>query len=185
MTFNGQFVKESKDLPHIVGESNIGHSLPMVVWRGGKKVTLKVTVGEFEKAEKEGLIALGLEEEKKTEKAEQVMGIVTRKVTPGIRERYKLSSDMKGVFVAFVAPNSEAFTKFLRPGDIIQQLTSGSMKISPEKPEDIQGFVKNIKESGKKKVLLLVNTHGNLRYVALSLEDKKEDKESLKPTPLN
>ena len=53
LTFNGQAVKESKDLPHIVGESEIGKAVPMVVWRGGKKVTLKVTVGEFEKAEKE------------------------------------------------------------------------------------------------------------------------------------
>jgi len=32
------------------------------------------------------------------------------------------------------------------------------------------------KKEGKKKVLLLVNSQGNLRYVALSLEEKSEAK---------
>lgn len=176
LTFNGQEVKESKDLPHIVGESEIGKDVPVVVWRNGKKVNLNVKVGEFEQAEKEGLINLGPELEEKMEKAEQILGLVTREVTAGVRERYKLSEDITGVFITFVSPNSEAFEKFLRPGDIIQQLTSGTMKLAPTKPEDLQKFIETLKKEGKKKVLLLVNSQGNLRYVALSLEEKTEEK---------
>tara|TARA_R110002095_G_scaffold80982_1_gene70252 strand:- start:1356 stop:2915 length:1560 start_codon:yes stop_codon:yes gene_type:complete len=177
LNFNGVTVKESKDLPHIVGESEIGKEVPVIVWRNGKKVSLKVNVGEFEQAEKEGLINLGPETEEKVEKAEQILGLVTREVTAGIRERYKLSEDVKGVFVTFVSPNSEAFAKFLRPGDIIQQLTSGTMKLVPTKPEDIQNFLETLKKDAKKKVLLLVNSQGNLRYVALSLVEESTDDE--------
>ncbi len=168
LTFNGKNVEESKDLPHIVGESEIGKTVPMIVWRGGKKVTLNVKVGEFEKAEEEGLIALGPEEETKADKTEQVIGIVTREITTSD----KVPEDTKGLLVTFVAPNSEAFTKFLRPLDVIQQLTSGNMKLSPTKPEDLRKFVDQLKKAGKKKVLLLVNTQGNLRYIALSLEEE-------------
>ena len=176
LSFNGQDVIESKDLPHIVGESEIGKEVPVIVWRNGKKIALKVKVGEFEQAEKEGLINLEPDLEEKMEKTEQILGLVTRELTPGLRERYRLSEDVKGVFVTFVAPNSEAFEKFLRPGDIIQQLTSETMKLVPRKPEELQNFIETLKKEGKKKVLLLVNSQGNLRYVALSLEEKSEAK---------
>ena len=176
LSFNGQEVIESKDLPHIVGESEIGKEVSVIVWRNGKKIELKVKVGEFEQAEKEGLINLEPDLEEKMEKTEQILGLVTREVTPGLRERYRLSEDVKGVFVTFVAPNSEAFEKFLRPGDIIQQLTSETMKLVPTKPEELQTFIETLKKEGKKKVLLLVNSQGNLRYVALSLEEKSEAK---------
>ena len=124
------------------------------------------------------LIPLQAEEEPKAETAEQVRGIVAKEITESVRERYKISEDIKGIFVTFVAPNSEAFTKFLRPGDIIQQLTSGNMKLSPKTAGDFHKFMADIKKAGKKKVLLLVNTQGNLRYVALSLEEEETEGET-------
>ena len=50
------------------------------------------------------------------------------------------------------------------------------MKLVPRKPEELQNFIETLKKEGKKKVLLLVNSQGNLRYVALSLEEKSEAK---------
>lgn len=183
LSFNKVTVKESKDLPHIVGESEIGKEVSMVVWRNGKKVTLQVIIGEFEQAEKDGLINVGPEVEEAVEKKEAILGLITRELTAGIRERYKLSEDVKGVFVTFVAPNSEAFTKFLRPGDIIQQMTSGTMKLAPTKPEDLKIFMETLKKEGKKKVLLLINSQGNLRYVALSLEEESMEKTTTSTLP--
>ena len=175
LTFNGVVVEESRDLPQIVGESEIDSIVPMEVWRGGKKITLNVKVGEWEKAEQAGLIYDTDEEQQDMPKESQdSLGIVSRALTDGIKERYKLPKDATGVFVTFVSPSSEAFEKFLRPGDVVQQLTSGTMKVSPKTPQEFKSFIEKLKAAGKKKVLVLVNTKGNLRYVALSLEDAKD-----------
>jgi serine protease Do len=173
LKFNNQDVKDSKHLPHIVGETEIGTAAPVEIMRNGKKMTITIKVGEFEKAEDEGLINVEQEQPEKIEKATKVIGLVTREITPGMKDRYSLPADIKGVLITYVDPNSEAFLKGLRPGDIIKQVTVGQLKIEPETPKKFEDFIAAQRKAGKNKALLLVNTQGNLRYVALSLEEKK------------
>ena len=175
LTFNGVKVEESKDLPQIVGESEIGSTVPMEVWRAGKKIVLQVKVGEWEKAEEAGLLDDKDKPTTETKKEkEQVMGLVTRALTQNMRDRYKLAKDVDGLFITFVSPSSEAFEKFIRPGDVIQQITAGTMKVTPKTPDGMKEYLDKVKKSGRKKVLLLINTKGNLRYVALSLLDNAD-----------
>src|SRR6202035_774285 len=47
LSFNGQNVKEMRNLPLIVAQTEIGKSVPLVVWRDGKQVTLQAVVGEL------------------------------------------------------------------------------------------------------------------------------------------
>lgn len=177
LSFNNVPVNESKDLPQIVGESAIGTSVPIEVWRGGKKITLQVKVGEWEKAEEAGLIydEADPKQEQKPESTEQVLGIVAKPLTDSMKDRYNLAKDVSGLFVTFVNPSSESFEKFIRPGDVIQQLTAGNMKLSPKTPQDLKDFVTKLTKAGKTKVLILLNTKGNLRYVAISLEEKTRE----------
>lgn len=183
LSFGGIAIKESKDLPQLVGETKVGDTVNMDVWRGGKKITLKATIAEWEKADAEGLIYDNNdpEETKKVEKQEQTLGLVTRELSEAMRDKYKFPADTKGVFVTFVAPSSEAFEKYIRPGDVIQQLTSGAMKLIPKTPKDMADFIAKIKAAGKTKVLFLMNTKGNLRYVALDLKDSKKSEDQKEP----
>ncbi len=169
--FNNKVVQGSKNLPHMVGESDIGKDVPLKIWRNGKYLNLKIKIGEFEKAIEEGLIELdsnNAAEQKTTKKS--VLGMVTKPITPGIKERYKLSDKVAGLFITMVEPNSEAFEHIIRAGDVIQQVTSQGNTIVPRTTKEFENFVNNSKKSGKKKILLLINTGGNLRYVALSLK---------------
>ncbi len=182
LKFNNVDVKDAHDLPRIVGDTEIGKSVPIVVWRGGKEVTLQVKVGEWEKAEEAGLLYDKPEEnpEKKPQQSEQVLGMVTKVLTDSMKERYGMAKDTKGLFVTFVNPSTETFAKYIRPGDVIQQLTAGNMKLSPTKPDELKSFVEKLKAAQRKKVLILLNTKGNLRYVALSLEEDKENEKDTK-----
>ena len=47
LKFNGQDVKEMRNLPRIVAETPIGQEVPVVVWRDGKQETVKAKVGEL------------------------------------------------------------------------------------------------------------------------------------------
>ena len=46
LKFNGQDVKEMRSLPRIVADSEVGKSVPVVLWRDGKEVTLQATLAE-------------------------------------------------------------------------------------------------------------------------------------------
>lgn len=47
LSFDGKNIKHMTDLPRIVGATKPGSSSPLEVWRKGKRVNLKVTVGEI------------------------------------------------------------------------------------------------------------------------------------------
>lgn len=48
LSFNGKSVEKASDLPRIVGETKPGTKAKLTVWRKGEKITLRLTVGEFE-----------------------------------------------------------------------------------------------------------------------------------------
>ncbi|MBA4465527.1 PDZ domain-containing protein, partial [Cylindrospermopsis raciborskii CS-506_A] len=50
--FDGVEVKESKDLPRIVGQTPVGKAVDVVVVRKGKELTRSVTLGRLEDGEK-------------------------------------------------------------------------------------------------------------------------------------
>ena len=178
LKFNGIDIKESRQLPRVVGETEIGKKVPLELLRDGKKVTLSATVGEFEKAEKEGLISLNSnsDDSASTNSNNKILGMIMGEITQVMRERYGIPEKQKGVMVTFVDPSSEAAQKGFRPGDIIKQMTSEPYKIEPTTPKQIQEFITKAKKAGNKKVLLLINTGGNLRYGALSLEEEPTTK---------
>ena len=47
LKFNGQDVKEMRNLPRIVAETPIGKEVPVALWRDGKEVTVQAKVGEL------------------------------------------------------------------------------------------------------------------------------------------
>ncbi len=46
LKFNNQDVKEMRSLPRIVADSEVGKSVPVVLWRDGKEVTVQATLAE-------------------------------------------------------------------------------------------------------------------------------------------
>ncbi len=45
LKFNGQDVKDMRSLPRIVADSDVGKSVPVVLWRDGKQVTVAGDAG--------------------------------------------------------------------------------------------------------------------------------------------
>lgn len=110
LTFNGQDILTSSDLPHIVGPTPAGSTVPVEIMRKGKKMTLDVTVGS---RNTDGEPTLAKSKPKKTR-----LGLVVEEMT----EEMMRSVKVKGVVITEVMPDSPAAVAGLAPGDILVQL---------------------------------------------------------------
>ena len=159
--FNGVKVPSSTLLPRIVAGTTVGKQVDVVVLRKRKRVTIKVTLGELEKAIKTGAAT-------KTNKTGGnqfgELGLTLFAINPELTKKYKLKVT-KGVVVTAVAPGSSAQEKGIRPGDVILEMDQTAVA----GPKDIATLLKKAKEARKSSGLFLVQRGGNRRFVVIKL----------------
>ena len=84
-----------------------------------------------------------------------------------MRSELGVGDDLVGLAVGAVDESSEAFEKGLRPGDVITE--AGQQKVATI--ADFETRVSEVKEAGRKSLLLLVRRGGDPRFVALGIAD--------------
>lgn len=192
LRFNGVDVKESRNLPRIVGESSINKETSIVVWRNGREHEFKVVVGEFEQAESEENARKGLSNDKMKKSDKKILGMILKPVTPILVDRFRLAEDTKGVIVAFVDPRSEAAEKGVAAGDVISEMRFKNETIIVNQPQQVDELVHKLIKSlpavdqkedvQENKILFLINRRGSLRYLPLKVSHEKEEKKRNKET---
>lgn len=118
--YNGEPVRDAAKFRLSVGRTDIGDTVPIVVWRDGKKKNLKITIAERPEdavvaaAEPQGEGAwLGL----------HVSDVSSREV----RQQYNIPRGQKGVIVLGVDEGSPADAAGIREGDIITEVYSNTV----------------------------------------------------------
>ena len=170
--FNGEAVPEMRRLPRIVAETPVGEDVSVVVWRGGELLTYSVTLGELEAAEDSGLLTstpdapFQPDDGKDDDASDQILGFTLSALDDQARRRFGLSSDAGGVLIIEVMPGSDAEFKGLRPGDLIVEVSQESVT----SPADVRALVDEARQAGRQSVLLLVDTAGDLRFVAVNID---------------
>ncbi|MFK7874230.1 MAG: Do family serine endopeptidase [Paracoccaceae bacterium] len=165
LSFDGQDVADTRGLVRQVGNSPVGKAVRVVVLRGGKTETLKITLGRREEAESAVPAAAPAPEPAEPE-FKDVLGMTLTPLTDELREQLGASTDMVGLAVTDVDETSEAYEKGLRAGDIITE--AGQQKV--ENLSVLQKRIDEVKDAGRKSLLLLVRRAGDPRFVALGLE---------------
>lgn len=167
LTFNDQTVHDMKFLPRYAADADIDSEAKLKVWRDGKELTLTIKVGELEQAEDKGLLGEKDEGTKTDEKGLDVnsVGLSLLAMSEALREEYKITPDVQGVIISDVMKHSEAETKNLSDGDVIVEINQQPVK----SPVEVADIIKKAEESGRKSVLALVNSKGDVRFVALLL----------------
>ncbi len=114
VSFGGFPINESGDLPHVVGRTTPGKSVPVKVMREGKPKTISVEVGTLS----------GTDEEPETaSNTPEVVGGRLGLVVDEIDERQKKAWQINGgVVVKQVRRDGPGAHAGLRPGDVIAQL---------------------------------------------------------------
>jgi serine protease Do len=161
--FNGDEVKESRDLPRMVAATPVGKLVEVVVIRDGKETPVNVTLGRLQDDKVAALTPL----QNDTTALKKALGLDLSPLTDDLRRRYSIKDGVKGAVITGVDPNSTAADKRLQPGDVIVEI--GQQPVSS--PSDVAKLLDNLKKDGKKSALLYVaNAQGDMRYVALAME---------------
>ena len=167
LTFDGKEVTDMRRLPRVVAETPIDKAVKVTVWRKRKEHTFDVKVGELKEEEQQAALTTNkqqpLAEPPGTVKT---LGLSLANLTPELRERFSLAEDTAGVVVVDVKPDSAASEKGMRAGDIIVEVAQEEVK----SPAQITAKIDEAKNAGRKSVLLLVDRQGDLRFVALKLD---------------
>jgi len=166
LTFDGKPVDDMRHLPRLVAETPVDKIVPVTIWRKRAETALKVKVGRLTETETASATETPKAEPKADTDTVKALGMTLSDVTPALKEKFSLSADARGVVVVEVAKDSPGAEKGLRPGDVIMEAAQEEVKNASQ----IAGKVADARKSGRKSILLLIERQGDLRFVALRID---------------
>ena len=169
LKFNDQDIKEMKNLPRVVAETDIGKQVPVEVWRDGADQTVSVTVGELPDDPAATAAATTPAPAKDTpEKPLELsgLGLSVAPITPEARDKYTIGADQKGVVITDVASGTPAADHGLKAGDVIVEVQQENVST----PSDVAAKIDKARKANRGSVLLLVQGSDGSRYIPLTLK---------------
>jgi serine protease Do len=164
--FDGQDVKEMRDLPKIVAETPVGKDVEVTIIRKGKEETKTVKLGRLED-EKQAALTPKKDSPDEKPVVKQALGLDLANLTADLRKKHNIKDKVKGVLITAVEPNSAAAEKRLMPGMVIAEVQQQPVSTAVE----LQQRIEKLKKDGKKAVVLLVvSPDGDPSFVALALQ---------------
>jgi len=151
--FNGNKVQDSTELPRLVAAIAPGTKVQVEVVRGGKKMTVPVTLGTLTE-EKEASAKL------QPPDVEESLGLRVEAITPEVARSLRLDN-AKGVIVARVAPDSPAAEAGIQRGDVVRE-------VNRQPVMDIESYTEATSHlTPNAPALFLLERRGSSLYVAL------------------
>ncbi len=169
MQFDGYEVEDTRGLVRRVGNTAVGKTVRVVVFREGKTQTLRVTLGRREAAE--GVVPAAQPGETEAPSEAEILGLTLSQLDDELRSQLELDDNASGLVVSDIDNLSEAYEKGMRAGDVITE--AGQQKLSSI--SDLEDRIEDAREAGRKSILLLVRRAGEPRFVALSLDAPEDE----------
>ncbi len=162
LTFNGQKLREMRTLPRVVAETAIDRSVPVEIWRGGKKLTLQVVVSEMPDDTKAAEVKPHVSIPNPSVDF-SALGMKLAPLTDATRTKYKIDAQQKGIVITEITPDGTAADHGLKAGDVVVEVQQGAVAT----PAEMQHRLEQARQEGKKSVLLLVQGGDGLRWVPM------------------
>jgi serine protease Do len=155
VSFQGEKVHDSKELPRMVAAVTPGTTVSIEIIREGKRMTVPVKLGTLQD-EDEPEKAARLE----SSDVEEKLGLQVEAITPDVARGLRLEN-AKGVVVSQVAPDSPAGEAGVRRGDVVREVNRHPVTDLDSYNEATSQLTTNAP------VLFLVERRGNSIYIAL------------------
>ncbi len=158
--FNGKSVADSRHLKLEVASTPPGDNVPVQVIRNGQRKTLEVTLKEAP-----GARGLAQNNQGQSEDTGTLNGVAVADLDARARQELNVPSNIKGVVVSDVAPDSAAAEAGLQRGDVILEINRKAVKSAEE-------AVKMTESADSKTTLLRVWRNGASRFVVVDEGEK-------------
>ena len=162
LEFNGTLIKEMKELPKIVAQTEVGKIVDVKVWRNKKQINKKIKLGRLETSE-------DFKVEKKVTKPKELkiesLKITVRVLTKkDIKER-KLPNQITGLVITNISKDSPI--NYLNVNDIIVEAQKKKIKSI----EGLRKIVDEVLNSNEKTILIAIyNNQNQRRYIGVKLD---------------
>ena len=163
LEFNGEEIKEMKQLPIIVARTEVGKKVKVKIWRNKKEIIKNITLGRLETSED-----FKVAEENKPQEEFQVQNLkisVRNLNKEDIKER-NLPNQTNGLVITKIENNSPLFGS-IEVNSII--LEAQKKKIFSVK--DLNQAVSQVLKSNQKTILFVIfNSQNQRRYIGIKLD---------------
>ena len=163
LEFNGTLIKEMKELPRIVAQTEVGKTVKVKIWRNEKEITKKITLGRLETSE-------DFKEEKKEKTDSNITEIKSLKISvrvlskKDIQDR-NLPKDISGLVITNIQQDSPI--NFLKVNNIIIEVQKKKIR----SVKDFEQITKNVLQSNEKTMLIAIyNNQNQRRYIGVKLD---------------
>lgn len=166
LSFDGRDIADTRDLINIVGDSDVGATVRVVVLRNGESKTLLVTLGRRETSENDAFPEAVPAQPQAEPQSDTLMGMELSEISSNMRAEMEIEDDRPGLLVQNVDVNSAAGEKGIQDGDILREAAGNVL----QKPSDLADAIAETKELDRRTILLLVERNGNARFVAVAID---------------
>ena len=168
--FDGRAIADSKELPRVVAETEVGKEVDVKVVRDAKEMDVKVTLGRLEDGEKQVAADANSKPAPTTAPSTiTTLGMTVSTMNDELRSKFKVEEKVSGALVTEVASSGVAVDKGIASGDVIME-AGGKLVISSA---DVSAAIDSATKDGKASVLLLIAKSGKsseTRFIALKLK---------------
>jgi serine protease Do len=166
--FGGRSIVDSKELPRVVAETEVGKEVDVKIVRASKEMDVKVTLGRLEDGEKQVAQADAKPAPTTAPTTVTVLGMTVSSMTDELRAKFKVDEKINGALVTETASQGAAVDKGIAAGDVIMEAGGKPVTSSADLSAAIDAATKDAKAS----VLLLIakgGKTGETRFIALKL----------------
>jgi serine protease Do len=168
LEFNGTKIKEMKELPTIVAQTEVGKTVEVKIWRNKKEIIKKIKLGRLETSE--DFKVEKKETEKETPETPEISEIKSLKIIvrllnkEDIKQR-KLPNQTTGLVITNIGKSSPV--NYLNVGDIIVE----AQKKKIRSIKDLENIVNTALKSNQKTILIVIyNKQNQRRYIGVKLD---------------
>jgi len=165
LEFNGEKIKQMKELPAIVAKTEVGKNVKVKVWRNKNELTKNVILGRLETSEDFNIGKKQQPVNKQTSKIESLK-ITVRALTKDDIKNRKLPNQTSGLVVTKIENNSP-LAKSLEVNSIITH----AQKKKIRSLNDLIQITEDVLNSNQKTILLAIyNNQNQRRYIGVNLD---------------
>ena len=164
LEFNGEKIKQMKELPIIVARTEVGKKVKVKIWRNKKEIIKTITLGRLETSEDFKI------SEKKEELPKETLienlKIKVRKLSDQDIKTRNLPNQTSGLVITSIEKNSP-LTGSIEVNSIILE----AQKKKIRNVEDLNQVLKQVLNSNQKTILLVIyNSQNQKRYIGVKLD---------------